>query len=498
MTLILEYRDKIKKFYRMNSVVILPILKFLLAFIALNGVNTMMGYMPKLDALAIVLVASLACSFLPAGCLILLCTLFSLGHMYALSLEVLGVGLCIYLLIFLLLLRFSPGDSYVIILTPLFFAMKIPYVIPIAVGLLGTPLSAISVACGVIVYHVLRIIVGCAPTISTMGEKEVTEKIRFLLESLLNNKAMLVIAASFAVTVLAVYLIRRMSVEHAWTIAMVAGAMVNLVILLVGDLRYDINLSMGSAILGSVLAVLVAKVIEFFRFCVDYGRTEWVQFEDDEYYYYVKAVPKMSVAAPTKTVKRINANTQSIPPIGDAAVRQTEGRRTQPQGRAAAQTRTASQTAAQGRERVRETARSARTSVPEEYQEYQEEQGQTRAIPQVRNFVQGRAAQQDDALGPNRPTQREGAPRQGRPVQREGVPRQSRASVQPGSASVRSQAGMTSGGGTYGGTARTVTTERTPRTDGKGGYRQGSVSATVGSNRMTDTSDASDDYEELF
>lgn len=29
-----------------------------------------------------------------------------------------------------------------------------------------------------------------------------------------------------------------------------------------------------------------------------------MQFEDDEYYYYVKAVPKMTVAAPTNTVKR--------------------------------------------------------------------------------------------------------------------------------------------------------------------------------------------------
>ena len=39
---------------------------------------------------------------------------------------------------------------------------------------------------------------------------------------------------------------------------------------------------------------------------MDYSRTEKVQFEDDEYYYYVKAVPKMTVAAQTKTVKKIN------------------------------------------------------------------------------------------------------------------------------------------------------------------------------------------------
>ncbi|MBP5282969.1 MAG: hypothetical protein J6Z22_10790, partial [Lachnospiraceae bacterium] len=336
MTLILEYRDKIKKFYRMNAVVIIPILKFLVAFIALNGVNTMMGYMPKLDTLAVVLIASLACSFLPAGCLILLCTLFSLGHMYALSLEVLLVGLVFYLLMFLLLLRFAPSDSYVVILTPLLFAMKMPYVAPIAVGLLGSPLSAISVACGVIVYYVLKTLVGCAPTLVAMDKSDIVGRVTYLIESLLKNKPMLVIAAAFAVTVIVVWAIHKMSIEHAWTIAMTAGVMVNLGMLLVGDLKYDIGLSLGSAIWGSILALLVAKVIEFFRFCVDYGRSERVQFEDDDYFYYVKAVPKMNVAAPTKTVKKINTNTQSMPAVGEAKTRSTDGKRT-------AQTRTSSQ-----------------------------------------------------------------------------------------------------------------------------------------------------------
>lgn len=337
MTLILEYRDKIKKFYRMNCVVIVPILKFLIAFIALNGVNTMMGYMPKLDTLTIVMITSLACSFLPAGCLILLCALFSLGHMFSLSLEVALVGFVFYVLIYLLLLRFAPRDSYVVILTPLFLAMKIPYVIPIAVGLIGSPLSAISVACGVIVYYVLGMVVDCAPAISTMESSDITGKVTFLVESLIKNKSMLVIAACFAITVIVVWVIRRLPIEHCWTIAMSAGAMVNLGLLLVGDLKYDIGLSLGSAILGSLLAVLVAKVIEFFRFCVDYGRTERVQFEDDEYYYYVKAVPKMVIAAPTKTVKRINSNTQSLPAFSDGQGRSAEGRR------GSAQTRTTGQ-----------------------------------------------------------------------------------------------------------------------------------------------------------
>ena len=348
MTLLLEYREKIKRFYRMNSVVILPVLKFLVAFFALNGVNTLLGYMPRLDNIAIVLIASLACSFLPAGFLTLLCAVFSIAHLYAMSLEAMGVGLCVYLVLFLMLFRFAPKDSYVVILTPLLFSLKIPYVVPIVVGLIGNPVSAVSVACGVIVYYLLTMMVGCAPTIRTMND--FSEKLRYLIENLMENKSAIVVAASFAVTVVVVYVIRRMSVEYAWTIAMVAGAMVNLLILLVGNLIYDIDLSMIGAVLGSILAIVIAKVIEFFRFCVDYSRTEKVQFEDDEYYYYVKAVPKMNVAASTKTVKKINTNTQSGVSVGSAAAARSyaESRNTEKPG-TVARTRTE---AGYGREHV--------------------------------------------------------------------------------------------------------------------------------------------------
>ena len=55
-------------------------------------------------------------------------------------------------------------------------------------------------------------------------------------------------------------------------------------------------------------------VLQFFVFNVDYSRTEKVQFEDDEYYYYVKAVPKIVVARPEKKVKQINSQKTKAAP----------------------------------------------------------------------------------------------------------------------------------------------------------------------------------------
>ena len=306
MTALLELRENLKKIYSRNEAFILPVIKFLLSFIVLSIINGKMGYMTKLDNMAIVLIVSLLCSFLPTGFMAFFAMMFAVLHMYALSIETAAVGLVVFLLLYLQFLRFTAKEALVVVLTPVLCMLKLPYVMPVAMGLIGTPASCVSVGCGVVVYYLLQTVITNAPTINSMGAEEATAKLRLLIDGMLGNKAMLVTIAAFAITVIVVYLIRRMSVDHSWTIAMVAGVMIEVMILLVGDLMYDTNLSIVSALLGAVVTLIACKIIEFFRFCLDYSRTEKVQFEDDEYYYYVKAVPKMTVAAPTNTVKKIN------------------------------------------------------------------------------------------------------------------------------------------------------------------------------------------------
>lgn len=104
MTGLLEIRERLKMLYSRYEVFILPVVKFLLALIVLNTLNGKLGYMTKLDNIAIVLIVSLMCSFLPTGCIVMFAALFSILHMYALSMEVALVGLCMYLIMFLLFL----------------------------------------------------------------------------------------------------------------------------------------------------------------------------------------------------------------------------------------------------------------------------------------------------------------------------------------------------------------------------------------------------------
>lgn len=148
--------------------------------------------------------------------------------------------------------------------------------------------------------------------LNTFEKDETLEKFRYVIDGLLGNKAMFITIVAFAATVVVVYFIRRLSVDYSWTIAMITGALLDVLILLFGDLMYNTKLSIMGVIVGSVVSVLLVKVLEFFIFNIDYSRTEFVQFEDDEYYYYVKAVPKNTVAAPQKRVKTIRVPEKAV------------------------------------------------------------------------------------------------------------------------------------------------------------------------------------------
>lgn len=305
MTKLLVIREYLKHFYSKNEVYIKPVWKLLLAFITLMVINGKLGYMNRIDNIAVVLIVALMCSFLPTGCIAVFASLFIILHMYALSLECALVALMLILVMYLLYFRFTPKESVVVLLTPLSFALKVPYIMPLALGLSKTPASVISVGCGTIIYYFMAFINENATAINVM-EDDMTTKFRYLIDGLVDNKAMIVTIVAFSIALIVVYVIRRMSVDHSWTIAMIAGTLVNIVMLLVGDLIFDTKVSILGVLIGGIVAILLAKVLQFFIFSVDYSRTERVQFEDDEYYYYVKAVPKLSVATPTKTVKKIN------------------------------------------------------------------------------------------------------------------------------------------------------------------------------------------------
>ena len=137
------------------------------------------------------------------------------------------------------------------------------------------------------------------------------DNFRNIIDALLQNRSMWILAAAFAAAVIVVFFIRRLETAHSWTIAIIAGNVMILFVLLFGDMQYDTNIDLNKVFLGAALSLVVEFLVEFFCFMVDYTRIESVQFEDDDYYYYVKAVPKVTVSDSLRTVKTISTSKKS-------------------------------------------------------------------------------------------------------------------------------------------------------------------------------------------
>lgn len=305
MTLLLEFREKLKNFYAEYSLFLQPLLKFLLAMVIFKGINWYLPFVKPLDNIFVLLVMALICSILPLNTIVLFGCILIIGQCYGVGIEVAGFALCLFLIMIILYIRFTPGDAIVLLLTPLAFRLGIPCAVPIGFGLTRSPASAVSAGFGVIVYYFLDLVHNSAEVLEGTDPEQMAENLKLLLDGLAGNQHMMMEIIAFVTVLLAVNVIRRLSVSHAWQIAICTGGIVYIVILVAGGLIIDVRTPVIPMIAGTVGAVLISLILEFFLFNVDYSRTEYLQYEDDDYYYYVKAVPKRSISQRQVVVKTI-------------------------------------------------------------------------------------------------------------------------------------------------------------------------------------------------
>ena len=306
MTTLLEMKQKIKNFYGEHDTWLLPLLKFLLAFLVFQSINSTLGFLEALDNIFIVLILSIICAVLPLNGMAVLGCIMIVAHCYGVGVEVAAFSVLLLLLLMILFLRFTSRDNLALILTPAAFSLHMPAAVPVGAGLLRGPSCAVPACCGVILYYFMEV-VSDRSTVLQGKETESVQKLQILLDALINNQEMWLNILAFVVVLMVVYLISRTSADYSWRIGDAAGAIIYILIMILGGMFLNVNINIGSVILSGVLAAVVGLLIEFAALGIDYSRSETTQFEDDEYVYYVKAVPKSFVAQSEKKIKNISS-----------------------------------------------------------------------------------------------------------------------------------------------------------------------------------------------
>lgn len=305
---LLEFKEKLKALYARFGAFAGPAIKFLLGFLSMVMLNQNLGFMARIDNMPAALFLGIVCMALPYGGMALLAGIVMLAHITAVSLELAAIVLALLLAVLLLYYGFQPGDSYLLVVTPLLFMLKIPYAVPLVVGLAGGIISIIPVSCGIFIYYIISYVKQNAGTLTgESAASEMVQKYTQIIKDMLFNQDMLLMIAAFALCILVVFVVKNLSIDYAWPVAIAAGTVTQLLVFLMGDFMFSVSVDMLQLLLGVLAGCAVAGIYNFFVLALDYSRTEYVQFEDDDYYYYVKAVPKITVSTTDVTVKHINA-----------------------------------------------------------------------------------------------------------------------------------------------------------------------------------------------
>ncbi len=304
---LLEFRTLLLKIYQKARFIINPIVKFFLSTMVFNWINTEIGYDQRFASKTIVLLLSAICAVTPGGVLVFLAMILMLVHVFHASILLAALLFLMFVVLYGLMMRFSPEEAIAAVAVPVLTKYNLHYCVPMVLGCTTTPLSMLPCACGVIIYHMISIVKNFSGvTINLKNLDEVIGLFTGVVDAFLANKQMLITVAVFALVILIMFIIRRCSFDFAFIVSIGAGVLVNILGFLVAVLHFNVSVNAGKLILMSLVSGVVAVVIEFFKRVLDYTAIERVQFEDDDYYYYVKAVPKVNVSIPRHNVKRMS------------------------------------------------------------------------------------------------------------------------------------------------------------------------------------------------
>lgn len=303
MTQLLVFREQLQKLYQKYSWFLNPLFCFSMGMIVFSSLNRMIGYQPALKHFYVELLLAALSVIMPAGGMVVVAAVFIVIHIFYVS-NILSVVIgLVFLLCYFAFVKFVPGHAYTILSVPVACSLNLVYGIPVLMGLIATPLSILPVTIGLVIYYLLQAVIS---VVSNSTDSSIN-LYQAVLTQFTNNKEMYAMLLVSAMVIILVYLLRSQSWNYAFEISIVMGTLCNIIFLLITHLMLDSGIGVLRLMVGSLFSGVIVWLIQFMRLALNYSGAEHVQFEDDEYYYYVKAVPKMNVAAPEKNVKRFNA-----------------------------------------------------------------------------------------------------------------------------------------------------------------------------------------------
>ena len=301
---ILEWREKLYNSYVQYDIYIKMFLRFIMSAIIFIVVGSKLNYYEKLSNPLLILGLALVGTFVPDALLVFMVVVVTLLELYFLSPIIAGICALCFLFLYLMLARFDQKTTLALIFVPIFILWKIPVALVVVIALFFGASSVLTIVAGTCFYYILD----AAKNIDiNVGEttNDVFALIHMFMDAIIKNKNMYVMLMTLVAVFFITYFVRRLKMDFSFEMGVIAGGICGFILLLLGNVMLDSKFSILWVVLGSVVSCIIGLLVHFMHMVLDYGQKEKVQFEDDEYYYYVIAVPKMKMTVSNKKVKNI-------------------------------------------------------------------------------------------------------------------------------------------------------------------------------------------------
>lgn len=301
MNAFINLRDGIRRYVLSKEMLFIKIWHGLVALIGLLAIRSNFGYQKTVSNIWVSLIMAFVCAFFPMQGVSLVLAVVLIIDLASLSTEVAVVGAGLYLIGYLICAYFHSKNTYNMVAVPICYSFKAPYIMSLGAGLMSNINELAGVIWGSVLAYYLHIIKNNAAAILDVTSE--VSVFALLKEQMLQAKMFYFFIVAMVAMFLVVYFLRSASIRMSWIVADAAGVLIEFIIMLTGLIVTSQRTEVPSLIIGNILVFIVGFILNYFILDLDYSRIEKVQFEDDDYYYYVTAVPKIRIVEEDKEVK---------------------------------------------------------------------------------------------------------------------------------------------------------------------------------------------------
>ena len=264
------------------------------------------------------LILALLCVLLPTRFVAFFAIAIIIYNVYQASFWGAILAAVMLIVLYIMIERLAPDETVLLILMPLAIKYNVFLLIPLFAGMYMGIFSIIPIVGGIILSGFMRIL----PAFMRFSVEKIdalpaaaTETLSYVADQLIKNRSLLFMMVLCGGVVLVMVLLNRIGIDYMRYLSICAGALVGFVCLIVGRAAGMTDITVGQTITIPLICLLIMLVLKFFHMALNYRMAQRLAFADDEYYYYVRAIPKILGIKSKTEVKTITDGQVNVIPL---------------------------------------------------------------------------------------------------------------------------------------------------------------------------------------